>query len=177
MRPSAALLVLLLLLVSPSSAGAAVAPVQRAVQLSCGEGVFRIESAVFPGPKAPFAPARQTLTLQSESGTHKIALERQGLADIEGIEVQRAYVSSWACVRADTGKSYVELEYDCANDPGTKGACPQGKEWFHLIDARGRVLDQALSNDAAKTRLEARLGLSGAMAAGVAMQDVLSTDP
>ena len=93
---------------------------------------------------------------------------------VDGWRVQRQYVLSWACVQASTGRSYVSLGYACAVDPSERGSCGGDKEWFRLLDDRGRPLDAGSPKQgAAQDRLMTRLGLKAVMEAGVAMKDVL----
>ena len=93
---------------------------------------------------------------------------------VDGWRVQRQYVLSWACVQASTGRSYVSLGYTCAVDPGERGSCGADKEWFRLLDDKGRPLDAGSTRQgAAQDRLRMRLGLKAVMEAGVLMKDVL----
>ena len=69
---------------------------------------------------------------------------------------------------------YVLLGYACAADPGGRQDCGGEKEWFRLLDGRGRFVDAGVPHDgAARDKLNARLGVAGAVAAGVTMTPVV----
>ncbi len=152
---------------------AAPAPELRVATLACGGTRFALRSRVWPARDAPLAPVSQAA---SAGGLRPVRLEDQGMASVGGWRVRRAYVGAWACVRSDRGKAYVSLQYACGVDVGQPGACTAGKEWYRLLDARGRPADEGVPPDgAARDRLLDRLGLARVMEQGVPMHDVLSS--
>jgi hypothetical protein len=140
--------------------------------LTCGAGRFRLESRSLAA--GPLAPASQRLTVRVGGRGRALPLDGGGTALVEGARVRRAFVQSWACPRAKGGRRYVLLGYACAVDPGEPGACGDDKEWFRLLDDRGRALGAGLPHAGPGwTRLQRRLGLAAVMADGVAMTGTL----
>ena len=92
---------------------------------------------------------------------------------IQGGEVADRYVASWACVAGRRAR-YILLGYACAADAGSPHDCGGEKEWFRLLDGRGRFVDAGVPHGgAARDQLNARLGIAHAMAAGVSMTPVV----
>ena len=93
--------------------------------------------------------------------------------------VQRAYLSSWACLTGAGGVRYVQLAYGCAIVPDQDSVCTGGDEWFPVLDDHGRVLDTGIPNGGppspalrARERLERRLGLAQIFDKGLSLQSV-----
>jgi hypothetical protein len=139
--------------------------------LRCGAAEWQMTSRTVAGTRAP---VRQALTGRVGKKRVAIALERGGRVPVDGHRVQNRYVGSWACLTGKRGAHYVMLGYSCAVDAGYPNDCGGEKEWFRLLDARGRFTDAGAPHDGAvRDRLYARLGLAAAMAAGVKMTDLL----
>ena len=132
----------------------------------------------WPTLEGPVSPVAQALYVRdAEARARMLPLEDQGRMRRDGRIVRRSYVMSWACVISDSGRAFVDLGYACAADPGEPGACRTGKEWFHLLDRRGRRVDpSSAASGPGLDRFLGRLGLARVMAAGVAMTDVLAAD-
>lgn len=159
------------LLLAASSA----APLENhIVALNCGPADLRIVSRAYAGQNAPLAPASQTLTRRVGGRQVPVTLERGRGIVVDGYRVHDRYVVSWACVTSTHQAHYVLLGYGCAVDPGDPNDCGGEKEWFRLLDGRGRFVDVGVPHDgAASERLNARLGIAGALTAGVTMTPVV----
>ena len=159
----------LLALLAAASAGAP-APVTQVQTLRCGAADLRMTSHTLAGPTAPLAPVDQKLTRRVGASQLPVALEPTASVAVQGGRVSNRYVASWACVAGERQAHYVLLGYACADDPGGRQDCGGEKEWFRLLDGRGRFVDAGVPHDgAARDRLNARLRIAGAMAAGVTM--------
>ena len=157
-----------------SLVGSAPAPRSHVASLRCGEATFRLASRVWPGSDAPLAPAGQALSVATMRGHRAVNLPKAPRATVDGRAVGQEYVGSWACVRADDGRSYLDLGFACAVDPVEDGACGGEQEWFRLVDSRGRLLGAATPRQGpAQVALQRRLGLARVMASGVRMTSVL----
>ncbi len=102
-----------------------------------------------------------------------IPLEPRHRVTVDGRQVADRYVVSWACVAGHPPTHYVLIGYACAFDPGP-AICDNRKEWFRLIDQRGRFADAGVPDDGpARDRLYSEPGIAPAMAAGVSMTPVI----
>lgn len=161
---------LLILLAGPAGPGA----VNQVEALRCGAADLRMTSHALAGSTAPFPPTDQRLTRRSGTKQIPVALERSDTVSVQGARVADRYVASWACVAGGRQAHYVLLGYACAADPGGAHDCGGEKEWFRLLDGRGRFVDAGVPHEgAARDQLNARLGISEAMAAGVTMTPVV----
>jgi hypothetical protein len=148
-------------------------PLRNAV-IECGDAHFAISSGLDAGRFAPLAPRTQQLTLRRASRVSPVTLEQAFPIIIQGHRVLGRFVVSWACVEGSGGAHYLVLGYSCAIDPGAAGDCGGEKEWFRLLDARGRFVDAAVPQDGPeRDRLYSRLGISKEMDAGVDMTPVV----
>ena len=166
-------MMLTLLILLAGSAGAP-APVTQVETLRCGAADLRMTSHTLAGPRTPLAPIEQKLTRRVGARQLPVALDPTGSVTVQGGRVADRYVASWACVTGERHAHYVLLGYACADNPGGPQDCGGEKEWFRLLDERGRFVDAGVPHDgAARDRLNARLGIAGAMAAGVTMTPVV----
>ncbi len=166
-------MMLTLLALIAASAGAP-APVTQVETLRCGGADLRMTSHTLAGPRAPLAPIDQKLTRRVGARQLPVALEPTASVAVQGGRVSDRYVASWACVAGGRRAHYVLLGYACAGDPGGPRDCGGEKEWFRLLDERGRFVDAGVPHDgAARDKLNARLGIANAMAAGVTMTPVV----
>ena len=169
------IIALSLALVAPVNAPLAlVAPVNAPILLKVETlrcGAIDLRMASYPATGAGVtAPASQTLTRRVDAKQVRVELEPSVRVLVDGHRVQNRYVTSWACVAGRQRARYVVLGYACAIDPGYPHDCGGEKEWFRLLDRRGRFADAGVPHDgAARDRLNARLGIAAAMAAGVSM--------
>ena len=165
---------MLALLVSLAGSAGAPAPVTQVETLRCGAADLRMTSHTLAGPRAPLAPIDQKLTRRVGARQVPVALEPTASVAVQGGRVADRYVASWACVAGERQAHYVLLGYACADDPGGPQDCGGEKEWFRLLDGRGRFVDAGVPHDgAARDKLNARLGIADAMAAGVTMTPVV----
>ncbi len=165
---------MLTLLVSLAGSAGAPAPVTQVETLRCGAADLRMTSHTLTGPTAPLAPIDQKLTRRVGARQVPVALEPTASVAVQGGHVPDRYVASWACVAGGRQARYVLLGYACANDPGGHQDCGGEKEWFRLLDERGRFVDAGVPREgAARDKLNARLGIADAMAAGVTMTPVV----
>ena len=168
---------LIVALVAPAMSAEAASPQKlapaRVALLTCGKGSFRLTSRSWAGKEAPLAPFSQMLIARVSGKPRPVAIEAPSTVRIDDWRVRGAYIISWACVRAASGRHYVDLGYTCAADPGTPGDCAGDKEWFRLLDDRGRYVDAGVPRSGdRRTALLRRLGLAQAMAKGVTMTPV-----
>lgn len=148
------------------------APAHKAT-LSCGNGQFSVVSRRWARP-SPLAPATQSMTVKVAGKNRAAPLQPTRLVSVEGHRVRNHYLLGWTCVTATTGASYALLGYACAVDPGYPNDCGGEKEWYRLMDDRGRPVDIGVPvNGVARERLVQRLGILKQMEAGVHMNDVL----
>lgn len=162
---------LVLLLAGP--AGASTPPLTQVRALQCGAADLRMTSRFLAGPRAPIAPTHQRLTRRVGANQVPISLERANSVALQDGRTTDRYVASWACVPSARQTNYVLLGYACSADPGSPHDCGGEKEWFRLLDQRGRLVDAGVPHDGvARDRLNARLGIAGAMTAGVSMTPV-----
>ncbi len=148
-------------------------PAPQVTSLTCGTIALRMASYKSSGADV-LAPASQTLTRRVSGKWVRVALEPSGRVRVEGQQVQNRYVTSWACVTGRQRAAYVVLGYVCAIDPGYPKDCGGEKEWFRVLDRRGRFADAGVAHGGAvRDRLNARLGIAGALAAGVRMTAVV----
>jgi len=148
---------------------AAAPPVQVAA-ITCGGTAFHVASRAATGPNPPLAPATQTLTRRVGASEVPVPLDRTRPASVDGRRVADRYLSSWACVTGAGTARFLLLGYACATDDG----CGGRKEWVRLLDPRGRTVDAGVPQDGpARDRLNTRLGIARAMAAGVQMVAVV----
>lgn len=153
---------------------ASASPVLQVERLSCGSADLRMSSGVLTGKAAPLTPVAQTLTRKVGKAYRHVALERSSSVTIDGQRVLGRYVSSWACITGHGQQRYVLLGYACAVDPGNPGDCGGQKEWFRVLGTNGRFADTGVPHDGPiRERLDMRLGISDAMAAGVTMTPVV----
>ena len=146
----------------------------RTATLTCGAAEFALTSSTVADPTGPLAPVAQTLIRRSGATHRRVPLERGGSAVVGGQRVRDRYVASWACIAGRWPARYVVIGYACTADPGNPGDCGGDKEWFRLLDTRGRFVDTAVPHDGvARDRLYARLGIADTMAAGVTMTPVV----
>lgn len=165
----------MIIAMSLTLAGTTDAPlVRQTVVLRCGAADLSVTNSVSTSRTASVAPVRQTLTRRVGVRTLVIPLERGHATALDGGTVQDRYLASWACVAGRNHSFYVLLGYACTADPGQPGDCGGQKEWFRLLDERGRLADQGVPQDgAARDRFNSRIGIAGAMAAGVTMTPVV----
>ena len=165
---------MLTLLVSLAGSAGAPAPVTQVETLRCGVADLRMTSHTLAGPRAALAPIDQKLTRRVGARQVPVALEPTASVAVQGGRVANRYVASWACVAGGRRAHYVLLGYACADDPGGPQDCGREKAWFRLLDERGRFMDAGVPHDgAARDKLNARLGIADAMAAGVTMTPVV----
>ncbi|UAJ09155.1 hypothetical protein [Polymorphobacter megasporae] len=156
-----------------ASAGNA-SPVTQIETLHCGAVEYRMASGASPGEAAPLAPAFQTLIRRAGVKQDHGQLERGPSVVIRGHRVLARYVSSWACLTGHHQTHYALLAYACSVEPGAEHDCGGEKEWFRLLDTRGRFVDPGVPHDGPqRERLYARLGITAAMAGGVKMTPVV----
>ena len=161
---------LLLLLAGPAGASAHATQVET---LRCGAADLRMTSYTLTGAKAPLAPIDQKLARRLGTKQVLLALEQTHNIEVQGARVLDRYVVSWACVAGERQAHYVLLDYACATDPGNQD-CGGEKEWFRLLDGRGRLVDASVPHDGpARDKLYTRLGIADAMAGGVTMTPVI----
>lgn len=147
------------------------APPTHTASLSCGAATFQIVSHAWP---RTLAPVTQTASVRVAGRRRTVTLDPTGTVIVDGHRVRNRYVLSWSCVKGAGGTSYVSLGYACAMDPGYPFDCGGEKEWFRLLDDRGRAVDTGVPhNGPTRDRLDRRLGLSDIFEAGVQMTDVL----
>lgn len=147
---------------------------QQIERLRCGSADLRMTSEVSTDPKAPLAPIDQTLTRREGIKRFRIPLEHSTPVVVDGHHVPDRYVTSWACVAGNGETHYVLVGYACTLDPGLPHDCRGEKEWFRLLDERGRFADAGIPHGGAvRDRLNSRLGISQALATGVTMTPLL----
>lgn len=151
--------------------GGDVRPVAHVEDLRCGAASLRMTSHAVPGTTAPVA---QSLTRRAGGKRVAVALEKGGTVLVDGHRVRNSYVISWACLTGARKAHYVLLGYNCAIDTGYPHDCDGEKEWFRLLDTRGRFADAGVPHDGdARDRLYKRLGIGAAVDAGVKMTTVV----
>ncbi|MDO7842783.1 hypothetical protein [Sphingomonas immobilis] len=161
---------MLLMALSLAAAGDA-GLTKHVADLRCGAADLRVTSHALAGTTAPVA---QSLTRRVGKKRVAVALEPAGSALVDGHRVRGRYVVSWACLTGAQRVRYVMLGYNCAVDPGDPHDCGGEKEWFRLLDTRGRFVDAGVPHDGdRRDRLYARLGIADQTAAGVKMAGVL----
>ena len=146
-------------------------------RLECGDADVSVETSCLALPEIDTQCARQTIRLENRRKgiSKKLPHEGQPVAKsfVKAGPVLDALVTSWACLKSTSGKSYILLLYTCSWGEEKPSCAGNTKEWERLFDATGRHLTAGFRRqDRRYDALYRRIGLSEIMRRGADLQTV-----
>lgn len=143
--------------------------------LKCGDADVSAETTCLALPEIETQCVKQNIRLENIRKGISRKLPHEGKLVTKSFArpnpVLDAFVTSWACLKSTSGKSYILLLYTCSWGE-EKSSCAGGaKEWERIFDATGRHVAAGFRRqDRRYDSLYQRLGLSEIMKQGAGLQ-------
>ncbi len=143
--------------------------------LKCGAAEVSVETACLALPEVETQCVKQNIRLENTQKGISKKLPHEGKLVAKSFAksnpVLDAFVTSWACLKSTSGKSYILLLYTCSWGEEKSSCIGSAKEWERIFDATGRHVTAGFRRqDRRYDSLYQRLGLSEIMKQGADLQ-------
>lgn len=144
-------------------------------RLRCGAAEVSVETACLTLPEVETQCVKQNIQLENTQKGISKKLPHEGKLVAKSFAksnpVLDAFVTSWACLKSTSGKSYILLLYTCSWGEERSSCTGSAKEWERIFDATGRHVTAGFGRqDRRYDSLYQRLGLSEIMKQGADLQ-------
>ncbi|NJO14866.1 MAG: hypothetical protein HC877_03700 [Thioploca sp.] len=147
-------------------------------KLVCGEAEVVAETVCLDIPEIETQCQKQTLRLINSIKEVSKYLPQEGKLvkkpSLVKNAVLDAFVTSWLCLKSESGPLYILLLYTCSWGEENQNCVGYNREWIRIFDMEGHHLTAGLPKQGGQRRekLYNRLGISKIMEKGVSFQSL-----